>query len=97
MNLMTTAMTMRGWRRDLFLRAAGGKVPPSILERMREIVRADITQQDEDRLRDKAFRGSGFQDLASTVDERRARATECVDRRETSTVAQTRVQVPNGS
>jgi hypothetical protein len=59
MNLMTSAMTMRGWRRDRFLRAAREKVPPSILERMREIVRADITQQDEHRLRDKGLEAQG--------------------------------------
>jgi hypothetical protein len=45
------------WRKRW--RAAREEVPPSILERMREIVRADISQQDEDRLRDKGLGAQG--------------------------------------
>jgi hypothetical protein len=58
MNFTERAMAMRGSMRDHFLRVArSGVVPPTILEQMREMVRADIAQQDQQRLRDK---GLGF-------------------------------------
>jgi hypothetical protein len=58
MNFTERAMAMRSSMRDHFLRVArSGVVPPTILEQMREMVRADIAQQDQQRLRDK---GLGF-------------------------------------
>ena len=58
-SLIESAMTARGWMRTLWLRASQSEVSPAILERLREIVRADITQQDEDRLRDKGLEAQG--------------------------------------
>jgi hypothetical protein len=49
LDLIKSAMTVRGWRRHVLLRAAGAEVSPPILERMRAIVRAEITHDDEDR------------------------------------------------
>ena len=46
MNFTERAMAMRGSMRDNFLRVArSGAVPPTILEQMREMVRADIAQR----------------------------------------------------
>jgi hypothetical protein len=47
-------MTVRGWRRHVLLRAAAAEVSPPILERMRAIVRAEITHDDENRLHAKS-------------------------------------------
>jgi len=58
MNGIKSARAMRGSMRDYFLRVARSEaVPPRILEQMREMVRADIARQDQQRLRDK---GLGF-------------------------------------
>ena len=56
MDFIKSAEAMRGSTRDHFLRVArSDAVPPSILERMREIVRADIAWEDQERLRDKGL------------------------------------------
>jgi hypothetical protein len=48
-NMIKSAMTMRGWSRALWLRAAQN-VPPAFLERMRGSVREEIARQDRARL-----------------------------------------------
>lgn len=55
LDLITSAMTMRRSMRDLVLRVARSEVSPRILEQMREMVRADIAWQDQERLRDKGL------------------------------------------
>jgi hypothetical protein len=47
---MESAMSARGWLRNLWLRAAQSPVPPVIPERMRDVVRKQIARDDQDRL-----------------------------------------------
>ncbi len=56
MDFIESANSMRGSMRDYLLRVARSEVvSPSILEQLREIVRADITRQDQQRLWDKGL------------------------------------------
>ena len=53
-NFLEGALRMRGpMGRHLLNMARSGGIPPRLIEQLREMVRADLTRQDEDRLRGK--------------------------------------------